>query len=148
MSLYLAAFLMAYGWNSYNALYRTDTYMMQVLEEYDDVIKTVRGKKQLTNIYLDDEILRCGFQYYFSDYYVLTKRDNNRGNVKDMFIISTNGTYNKELFDDDYYEVLDVGGEDLDSHIYVKGSTLNESLQEKGYRTQKIESAGFINESE
>lgn len=137
-SLYLTAFLMAYIWNSYNVLYRADTYMMQVIEEYNDVIKSVRGEEELTNIYLDDEILRCGFQYYFSDYYVLTKRDSNRENIEDMFIISPDGTYNKELFDDDYFEVLDAGGENLDSHIYVKGSALNDRLQEKGYRTQRI----------
>lgn len=106
--------------------------------EYGDVINSVRGEERLTNIYLDDEILRCGFQYYFSDYYVLTKRDNNRKDVQDMFIISPDGTYNTELFVDEYFEVLDLEGGDLGSHIYVKGSSLNERLQEKGYRTQRV----------
>lgn len=137
-SIFLTVFLMAYVWNSYNVIYRSDIYVTETIEEYGDVIKSVRGEERLTNIYLDDEILRCGFQYYFSDYYVLTKRDNNRKNVQDMFIISPDGTYNTELFVDEYFEVLDLEGGDLGSHIYVKGSSLNERLQEKGYRTQRV----------
>lgn len=138
IGLYMTVFLLVYVWNAYNVVGRAGTYMMRVIEEYNDVIKCVRGEEELTNIYLDDEILRCGFQYYFSDYYVLTKRDSNRENIEDMFIISPDGTYNRELFDDDYFEVLDAGGENLDSHIYVKGSALNDRLQENGYRTQRI----------
>lgn len=136
--LYLAVFLMGYAWSSYNVLYRADTYMMQVIEEYEDVIKCVQGEKELTNLYLDDEILRCGFQYFFSDYYILTKRDENKYDIQNMFILSSNERYNRDLFENDYYEILNVNREASGYHLYIKGSSLNEKLQEKGYITREI----------
>lgn len=141
-SLYLLVFLTGYLWNCYNVLYRADAYTMKIIDGYCDVIRSVQGEERLTNLYLDDEILRCGFQYYFSDYYVLTRRDQDRNTVENMFMISDKGTYNRDLFDNDYFEIEGVHDEDLDYHLYIKGDALNEELNEKGYMTQRIANTG------
>lgn len=135
---YLVVFIMGFLWNSYNVIYRADHYTMEIIEKYEDVIKSVQGEEELSNLYLDDEILRCGFQFYFSEYYILTKRDENRYDVQNMFIISPNKIFNEELYDDDYFEVIDLDGENLDYHLYIKGEVLNERLQNNGYATREI----------
>lgn len=136
--IYLLVFLTGYLLNSYNVLHRPDAYMMNMIDEYSDVIRSVQGEAELTNIYLDDEVLRTGFQYYFSDYYILTKRDDNRNNVKNMFVISDKDACNQDLFDDDYFVIEGMQDKDLDCHLYIKGEALNEELNKMGYVTQRI----------
>lgn len=137
--IYYSAFLLAYFWNAHNVIYRMDSYVMTVVRSYSDIIRSIDSKKDVTNIYLDDEILRCGFQYYFSDYYVVTQRDDHRCDIQNMFIISPKGTYNEELYNDDYFEIIDEKNND-DYHIYIKGNNLNKYLCENGYKTYKIDS--------
>lgn len=137
-SLYLIVFLSGYFWNAYNSIYRPDAYVMKIIKDYEDIIETVHGEEELTNIYLDDEILRSSFQYVFSDYYVLTRRDDNRYDIQNMFIISYDETYNEILFEDDYFEIVDMEDANADYHMYIKGENLNKVLQEKGYATCKI----------
>ena len=137
--LYLTLFLAGYLWNTYNTLYRMDAYMTQLTEQYCAVIESVQGEKEQMHIYLDDEILRCGFQYRFSDYYVLTKRDENRHHVQNMFILSPGGVSDEALLGDDCFEVTALSSGNFSYHIYVKGQELNERLQEKGYVTEKCQ---------
>ena len=130
--------LVCYFWNAYNVIYRLDSYQAKIVKEYENVIRCVSDGEELKNIYLDDEILRCSFQYIYSDYYVVTRRDDNRFSVEDMFILSPTGTYNKDLYDNDYYEI--VGSEDIneDYHLYIKGNRLNQTLNENGYITREV----------
>lgn len=137
--IYFICFLAGYLWSSYNAIYRMDSYSMGVIEDYDELVKSIDGVKDLKNIYLDDEILRCSFQYIFSDYYIVTKRDDNRYNIQNMFILSSKDAYNKELFEDDYYEILGLEENNSDYHMYIKGDELKEILLEKGYICKKVD---------
>lgn len=131
--------LVCYFWNAYNVVYRLDSYQTNIIKEYENVIKCVDDMEDLKNIYLDDEILRSSFQYIYSDYYVVTRRDDNRFAVDEMFILSPKGTYNKALYDNDYYEI--VGSEDIneDYHLYIKGEQLNRTLNENGYATREVD---------
>ena len=130
--------LVCYFWNAYNVIYRLDSYQTNIIKEYENVIKCVDDMEDFKNIYLDDEILRCSFQYIYSDYYVVTRRDDNRFAVDEMFILSPTGTYNKDLYDNDYYEI--VGSEDVneDYHLYIKGEQLNQVLNAGGYATREV----------
>ena len=130
--------LLCYFWNAYNVIYRLDSYQTSIIKEYEDVIRCANDEEELKNIYLDDEILRSSFQYIYSDYYVVTRRDDNRFSVEEMFILSPSGTYNKDLYDDDYYEI--VGSENIneDYHLYIKGERLNQTLNANGYVTREV----------
>ena len=136
--IYLSAFLACYFWNAYNVIYRLDSYQTKIIKEYDEVIRCVNDEEELTNIYLDDEILRSSFQYIYSDYYVVTRRDDNRFSVEEMFILSPTGTYNKDLYDSDYYEIVDSEDDNEDYHLYIKGERLNQALNENGYTTREV----------
>ena len=87
---------------------------------------------------MDDEILRSSFQYIYSDYYVITRRDDNRFSVDEMFILSPAGTYNKALYNNDYYEIVDSENINEDYHLYIKGEQLNRTLNESGYVTHEV----------
>ena len=134
--------LVCYFWSAYNVIYRMDSYQANIVKEYEDVIRCVSDGEDLKNIYLDDEILRSSFQYIYSDYYVVTRRDDNRLSIEEMFILSPVGTYNKDLYDNDYYEI--VGSEDIneDYHLYIKGEQLNQTLNENGYVTREV--SGYV----
>lgn len=129
--------LVCYFWNAYNVVYRLDSYQTNIVKEYEDVIRCVNDE-ELTNIYLDDEILRSSFQYIYFDYYVVTRRDDNRFSVEEMFILSPSGTYNKDLYDNDYYEIVDSEDNNKDYHLYIKGEQLNRALNENGYATREV----------
>ena len=134
----LACFLVCYFWNAYNVIYRQDSYQTSIIKEYENVIRCVNDEEEFKNIYLDDEILRSSFQYIYSDYYVITRRDDHRFSIDEMFILSPVGTYNKALYDNDYYEI--VGSEDIneDYHLYIKGERLNQILNASGYVTREV----------
>lgn len=133
-----SCFLVCYFWNAYNVIYRQDSYQTSIIKEYENVIKCVNDEEEFKNIYLDDEILRSSFQYIYSDYYVITRRDDHRFSIDEMFILSPTGTYNKALYDNDYYEI--VGSEDIneDYHLYIKGERLNQILNASGYVTREV----------
>lgn len=135
--IYLSVFLTCYFWSAYNVIYRQDSYQTSIIKEYEDVIRCV-DDEELTNIYLDDEILRSSFQYIYSDYYVVTRRDDNRFSVEEMFILSPAGTYNQALYDNDYYEIVDSENINEDYHLYIKGERLNRTLNENGYATREV----------
>ena len=136
--IYVLCCLICYFWNAYNVIYRQDSYQASIIKEYEDVIRCVNDEEELKNIYLDDEILRSSFQYIYSDYYVVTRRDDNRFSIEEMFILSPSGTYNKDLYDNDYYEI--VGSRDIneDYHLYIKGERLNQTLNANGYVTREV----------
>ena len=137
-SLYIGVFLLCYFWNSYNSIFRQDHYVKKIMDEYRTIISCAESA-ELKNIYLDDEILRCAFQYTFSDYYVITRRDDNRFAVDQMFILSFNKEYNQELYHGDYYEIVDDKlGENLDYHLYIKGEQLNEQINQNGFSTREL----------
>ncbi|MCH5250873.1 MAG: hypothetical protein J1E98_13110 [Lachnospiraceae bacterium] len=134
----ISCFLVCYFWNAYNVIYRLDSYQTNIIKEYENIIRCVNEEEELKNIYLDDEILRSSFQYIYSDYYVVTRRDDNRFSVEEMFILSPAGTYNKALYDNDYYEIVDSENINEDYHLYIKGERLNRTLNENGYATREV----------
>ncbi len=139
LAVYIAAFLLCYFWNSYNSIFRQDRYVKNIMDECREIISCAENQ-ELKNIYLDDEILRCAFQYTFSDYYVITRRDNNRHSINQMFILSPKSEYNHELYAEDYYEIINNGiNENSDYHLYIKGEQLNDMVNSKGILTEKLQ---------
>lgn len=137
-AIYFSVFLVGYIWNFFNTIYRPDAFMVNIMQNCETVIESVQKEQRLKNIYLDDELLRCSFQYAFSDYYIITARDDNRTEIENMFILSEEEQYNTELYSQDFYEIVNV--EKIEEyHLYVKGEELNRALQENGYITKKIE---------
>lgn len=55
-----------------------------------------------------------------------------------MFMILLNENYNEELYDGDYFEILDREIINEDYRIYIKGDSINEILNRNGYITRKI----------
>lgn len=138
LTIYLVCFLAGYFWNAYNVIYRMDNYQASLITEYEDIIRCVNNEEGLKIIYLDDEISRCSFQYIFSDYQIVAQRDKDSVAIKDMFIISPKGIYNQDLYNKDYFEIVDSGGVNEDYHLYIKGDWLNEILTENGYVTREV----------
>lgn len=129
--------LAGFFWNTYNDIYRESAYAMAAINDYADILESVQDS-ELKAIYLDDEIMRCSFQYRFSDYYVVTARDDNRTNIGNMFILSDPGKYNADLFSGDYYEISDLSEKNGNYHLYVKGYALKDALQETGYSCERF----------
>ena len=138
IGIYIILFCLCYFWNSYHVLYRNKYYMMTAIESYSDVIRSIQNEN-LKNIYLDDQILRTGFQYNFSDYYIITERDDNRFDINNMFIILSEVTYNIEYYKGDYYQIINNEDNREGFRLYVKGVELKNALQDKGYNMQKTD---------
>ena len=139
----IAVFISIFVWSSYNVIYRMDKYEIENMEM---TINLVKGLEQLPEdykvIFLDDEITRSSYQYMFRDYYIVTGRDNNRTQIKDMIIVSPKGVINEELDQGDYFELVDMETESPDYHLYIKGRDMNQWMNQNGIRTKQLISGG------
>lgn len=138
LAVCLGVSLICYGRSTYNALVRQDSFQYDLMEKVGGVLEDI-DDPALKNIYTADEILRCGLQYHFYDYYVLSDRDDNRMNMQDMFMLGQDGAYSAELYDDDFYTIEGVDTSYEDYFLYVKGDRLNAALNEAGYETRKLD---------
>jgi len=124
-------------------IYRMDKYEIENMEMTRNLVK---GLGQLPEdykvIFLDDEITRSSYQYMFRDYYIVTGRDNNRTQIKDMIIVSPKGVINEELDQGDYFELVDMETESPDYHLYIKGRDMNQWMNQNGIRTKQLISGG------
>lgn len=139
----IAVFISIFVWSSYNVIYRMDKYEIENMEMTRNLVK---GLEQLPEdykvIFLDDEITRSSYQYMFRDYYIVTGRDNNRTQIKDMIIVSPKGVINEELDQGDYFELVDMETESPDYHLYIKGRDMNQWMNQNGIRTKQLISGG------
>lgn len=138
--LFLTVFLTCFGWNSYNVLYRMNQYE----EDNMKMVKEVIGQagdvpEEFRVIYLDDELTRSSYQYVWKDYYIVTKRDSNRSSIDNMFMVSFLNEYNKELCQQDYFELRNIEDSSEFYHVYIKGEELNSWLNQHGIATEKLE---------
>ena len=101
---------------------------------YSDIVKSVSDEKGLKNIFLADGILRCGFQYVYSDYYVILPEDSHGLQEENMFILAEEKDIDKLGFTDTLYEIISVEPE-KEVRLYIRGAKMNEYLRKRGYET-------------
>lgn len=136
---YCMFFLFIYVRGIKNIVIPIDKYYKSVVDLSEEIISQIPYiDNNLKNIYLDDEILRCAYQYNFPDYYVLTQRDKNSDFIENTFIISKAYEYNKSLYKEDYFEIISEPNIDKEWHIYIKGEELNSAVRSNGINTEKI----------
>lgn len=124
-------------WNSYNVKNRMDNYAYNTAYSFYDILANL-GEDEYKVVYLDDDVIRCSFQYVYYDYYVVTKRDENIENINNFFVISKSGEYNVSLYENDYFEIENAVTDINNYHIYIKGEELNRVMQEYGYQTKTL----------
>lgn len=121
-----------------NVLIPEDKYYMESTHPLSSLFEQIDGlPAEYKVIYLEDELIRCAYQFQFPDFYVVTQRDQNRYTIENMFIVSETSLDTLTLYLEEYYEITDCNTTSS-WKIYVKGKQLNELLNQKGISTQKV----------
>lgn len=136
IGLFLSSFLFTTYWSSYNVIYRMDQYEKNNMVMVKDLFERVgEMPKEYRIIFLDDEMTRCSYQFVFKDFYIATNRDPDRKRLNNMFVVSLREQYNKELYNGDYFTIVNRVTDSPEYHVYIKGQELNRWLNSRGIVT-------------
>lgn len=134
--LLITAFLITYGWNTYNIVYKVNNYYNSRIEEASDKLNEIDSKIDLENqekkLFILEDLWRISFRFAFDDYEILTFRSDNTYKQDNYFIVASNEEGHSETYMADCYEIEGVNQNSDLTNIYFKGEKLKQQFEEKG----------------
>lgn len=122
---YIVLSTIIYFVNTRNSLYYMDHYMYERTELYSEILDCIDTNETIT-LYIDEEVLRMGFQYRFPDYRIASPRDVD--SLGDSVVYIGIKRLKPEMNYPQYHVESDNMGE-----LYVYGDNLASILTNNGY---------------